>query len=164
MSGTPGVTPTARRLSDGQFGASPSWALALVLLLVGSSLLSSPAIARSDPPPPLRSVVRSEPIARAQQDLGRAFEEAMQSGAEALQSGNASAAVAAFERAVALQPRHPIALALLGSALLAAERAEEALEPLGRATDSWRSRTWGSRVCRLAGLQRRLKRSRPRSD
>ncbi len=131
----PGAPPPARRPIDSRSVVSTSWSLALLLLLLGSPLLSSPAIARSDPPPPLRSVGRSEPIGRAQQDLGRAFEEAMQSGSEALQSGNASVAIAAFSRAVALQPRHPIALALLGSALLAAERAEEALEPLGRATE-----------------------------
>ncbi len=135
MCGIPGVTPTVRRLIDGQFGASPSWSLALLFLLLSGPLLSNPAFARSDSLLSVRSVVRSEAIARAQQDLTRAFEEAMQSGVEALQSGNVAAAVAAFERAVALQPHQSIAQALLGSALLAAERAEEALRPLGRAVE-----------------------------
>ena len=134
MCGIPGAPPPAGRPIDKRAGASPSWSLALLLLFSGT-LLGNPTIARCDPLPPLRSVVRSEPIARAQQDLTRAFEEAMQSGVEALQSGNANAAVTAFERAVALQPRQAIAHALLGSALLAAERAEEALEPLGRALE-----------------------------
>ena len=59
----------------------------------------------------------------------------MQAGVEALQAGNAVAAVAAFERSVALQPRQAIAHALLGSAYLAAGRAEDALGPLTRAVE-----------------------------
>ena len=73
MCGIPGAPPPARGAIDGRSGISPPWALALVLLF----LFSSPTIARSDPFPPPR-VVRSEPTARAQQELTRAFEEAMQ--------------------------------------------------------------------------------------
>ena len=131
MCGKPGVSPPASLLSGGRPSAPRAWVYSLVLLL----LFSAPAIALSESLPPPGSVVPSEPVSRAKQDLSRAFEEAMQAGVDALQSGNTTAAVAAFERAVALQPRQAIAQALLGSALLAAERAEEALGPLGRAVE-----------------------------
>jgi tetratricopeptide (TPR) repeat protein len=135
MCGTPGEPPPASLLSGGRPGATHARVYSLVLLL----LVSGPAIALSESLPPpgsvVGSVVPSEPVSGAQQDLTRVFEEAMQAGVDALQSGNTTAAVAAFERAVALQPRQAIAQALLGSALLAAERAEEALGPLDRAVE-----------------------------
>ncbi len=132
MFGIPSPRNPARRPADAWSRATLPWSLASLVLLLPLSF-SNLAVAQSDSPLPLRPGDRIEPLAGARQDPTRAFEEAMQSGAEAMQSGNIAAAITAFERAVALQPRQAIAQALLGSALLAAERAEDALEPLGRA-------------------------------
>jgi superkiller protein 3 len=88
-----------------------------------------------DRPPPRLSSSSSGPVAETQDQQTLAFDEAMRAGTEAMQAGQFDAAIAAFGRAVAMQPRQSIAHAMLGSALLAAQRAEEALEPLGRAAE-----------------------------
>ena len=67
------------------------------------------------------------------------FEAAMRTGMEALTSGDPAAAAEAFARAVALQPRHPLALTLLGDALLEAGRVGDAVEDVGNRDDEVRA-------------------------
>lgn len=117
------IAPTRRHLG---IGRQLTPAIALVWILVHLPLASAAGL----------TVEKASSLAPIpQQRQSRGFEEAMRSGTEALESGDFSEAVEAFARAVSLQPRQPLALALLGSSLLAAERAEEALEPLGRAVE-----------------------------
>ena len=61
------------------------------------------------------------------------FRQAMQRGTEALQAGDGEAAVAAFERALALKPRDAQALGRLGGSYLTLRRWSEALDALSTA-------------------------------
>ena len=66
-----------------------------------------------DLPPATDSVV-----VRQQESANAAFEDAMQSGLRALDDGDVAAAVDAYQQAISLQPRQPLAHAQLGNALL----------------------------------------------